>query len=199
MRVSPHKFLTVALVGSLAIVFVRCPSDPIEPPSPQYVDPEAEALAAGVPEIVPLRLIAKDLITQDVIAGRRSIWEAAALFRELNRLPPEPAKPSLFDPSLSIPADTEEEWLCRDVAVRVSAELCDEPERASAITGRLEAEFFAETFQHGAIRLPEPSSLTPVSELLEQARRRLTDARRQSDRGANGRTFEPRSIGSVLP
>jgi hypothetical protein len=35
---------------------------------------------------------------------------------------------------------------------------------------RLEAEFWEERFRHGEIRLPDPSSLTPVKELLDQAR-----------------------------
>lgn len=180
MRVSPHKFLAVALAGSLGIVFIRCPSDPLEPLSPQYIDPEAEALAASVPDIVPLRLAAKDLVTQDVIAGRRSVFEAAALFRELNRLPPEPVKPSLFDPSLSIPADMEEGWLCRQVVEHLRVELFDQPERVAALIARLEAEFFAELREHGTIRLPDAATLEPVAEVLRQAQERLAEQQRRT-------------------
>src|SRR5262245_16112611 len=78
MRASPRKFLAVAVVGSLAVVF-----------GPRFSEPEQSAPAPGaVAESSPvaLRLVAKQWITRAVIDGRLSLTEAAALSGEINRL-----------------------------------------------------------------------------------------------------------------
>jgi hypothetical protein len=175
MRRTPAKLLAVpSVVLVTALLVCRWP-EPGGPPPPAEADPEA---AAPVPDIVPLRLRAKDALSREVAAGRRSLVEAAALFRELNRLPPEPTKPSRVDPFLTIPADTEEGWLCRQVVEHVRVALHREPERAAAAVARLEAEFFAELQAHGTIRLPDPAALEPVHDLLERARARLAEKQR---------------------
>ena len=138
MKTPVNTFLALLLICTPLVMFVRCPPAPEQLTTDWPVD---EPLAAGFPEIVTLRTLAKDRIAEDVVAGRRTLLEAAALFRELNRLPPEPLKPSWIDPSLRIPADTEEGWLCRQVIERVRLELRREPDRAAAAVARLEAEF----------------------------------------------------------
>jgi hypothetical protein len=177
MRAAPRRFLAVALVVALPVAFCRRPPEP--DPATQPVI--GEAVGEAVPEVVGLRALAKGLLARAAAAGRRSLLEAASLFRELDRLPPEPAPPAGFDPTLRIPADTEAGRLCRQVVAAVRAELGDEPERAAAAVARLEAEFFAELRARGSIRLPDPSPGEPVEELLRQARARL--AEQQNGRG----------------
>jgi hypothetical protein len=165
MRVSPRKFLAVALVIALPVAFCRRtpgPDGPPEPPSPE--------LAAPAPETVPLRLVVKGQLAREVADGRRSLVEAAALFRALNRRPPARGQPPEIVTHVHIPMDTEAGWLCRQVAEHVGVALHEEPERAAAAVARLEAEFVAELRAHGAIRLPDPATLEPVEELLAQAR-----------------------------
>jgi hypothetical protein len=154
----------------LTALLVCRPPEPAAPLPPPDADPEAAALAAPWPDVVPLRLVAKLQIARAVADGRRSLWEAAALFRELNRLPPARGKPPEIVTHAHIPMDTEAGWLCRQVAEHVHGALREEPERAAAVVARLEAEFFAELRAHGAIRLPDPVSLEPVEHLLAQAR-----------------------------
>ena len=182
-RVTSFKFLALALaVGSLPVAFCRRPPEP---------DPADEPVISGkignaVPDVVPPRVVAKGLLARDAAAGRRSLFEAAALFRELDRLPPEPDPPPGFDPTLRIPADTEEGRQCRQVVAVVRAELGDEPDRAAAVA-RLEAEFFAELWAAGAVRLPAGAALESTDDLLRKARE-WTAARRDGDAG---RTASP--------
>jgi hypothetical protein len=175
MRTAPYKFLAVVIAIALPVAFCRRAPDPNQPAEP--LSPE---MAAAAPDTVVLRLAAKEQIAREVADGRRTLWVAAALFRELNRLPPEPAKPSRIVSPVNIPVDTEEGWLCRQVVEGVRVALHQEPERAAAVVARLEAEFFAELRRHGVIRLPEPSSLESVPELLAQARASLAEQQRRA-------------------
>jgi hypothetical protein len=176
MRAAPRKFLAAALTGSLAVVFIRCPTNPVE----QAVDQVDEALAEGLPETAMLRLVVKGQLAREVADGRRSLGEAAALFRELNRLPPQRGQPPEIVTPVHIPMDTEAGWLCRQVAEHVHVALHQEPERAAAVVARLEAKFFAELRAHGAIRLPDPATLEPVEELLQQARAWIAEQERRA-------------------
>src|SRR5262249_12093428 len=97
-----------------------------------------------------------------------------ALFRELNRLPPEPPALSLMDNTthpwaLRAPAHTEDERLCRQVIEYVAGLLRGESEeRAEAVVARLEAEYREELCRHGLIRLLVPPALPPARQLLEK-------------------------------
>jgi hypothetical protein len=167
-RVTSFKFLALALaVGSLPLAICRRPPEP--PAGPVVPAPATEAVA--------LRALAKGLLALDVAAGRRSLFEAMALVRELDRRPPAPARPAGLDPTLRIPADTEAGRLCRQVVAAVRAELGQEPDRAAEAVARLEAEFFQELRQRGAVRLPDPPPES-VEELLRQAWAALRRGRR---------------------
>jgi hypothetical protein len=169
MRVSPRKFLAVAIAVALPVVYCRHPAGPDEllPPG------EAEPPAPAWPDLLDAT-VARSLIARDAAAGRRTLLEAAALFRELNQLPPAVSAPAHADPNsppLTIPRDTEEARLCRQVILYAHFALRSvAPGREDAAVARLEAEFFAELRAHGAVRLPDPSALEPVEELLQQAR-----------------------------
>jgi hypothetical protein len=169
----PLILLTLALAGSAVSVVSRRAAEPdrLDPcPWDQVVEEQ-------VPEAVILRILAKQHLVREVAARRQPILEAAALFRELNRLPP--ALHPADHPSLA--GRSEEELLCRQVIAYVAEPDCNWPEAAAQATvARLEAELQEELRRHGAIRLPDPAGLPPGLELLEQARARMTEAERRA-------------------
>jgi hypothetical protein len=165
--------LAAALAVALPVAFCR-PAPDTGPPAGR----PSELLLDGWPEVVTLRAAAYEQIARDVADGQRSLFQAAGLFRALNRLPPTVDHPPADAPHLTIPTDTEAGWLCRQVVVWVPAALHAEPDRAAAVVARMTAAFFAELRAHGTVRLPDPASLEPVPELLEQARARRAEARR---------------------
>src|SRR5262245_38573901 len=136
MKRLPAKLVILPFAGLAALALVCRSPEPDRNPSPN-----AELMAEGVPETVLLRLVARGQVARDVIAGRRTLLEAAALFGELNRLPPELGQPPPIASPVNIPADTEAGWLCRQVVEHVCTELLEEPERAAAAMARLEADF----------------------------------------------------------
>jgi hypothetical protein len=160
--------LVLALVGltAVALVYGSYTGDDPDLPKP-------------FPETVLLRALVKVEIAQDVIAGRRTLLEAAALFGALNQLPPVP-KPIRIEPFPYFPVDSEDEWLCWQVLEHVRVVLQEDPDRAKVAAARLEGEFWEERSRHGEVRLPDPSSLTPIAELLQQARA----VKREADRTA---------------
>lgn len=117
---------------------------------------------------------AKLAIVREVIAGRRRLPEAAALFGELNRLPPavRDMPPDLdADPTIAIPKNTTTGRLCRQVVFWARAVARSEtPGRAAAVVARLEAEYRDAQDERGDVPLPDPASLEPVSELLDRGR-----------------------------
>ena len=170
VRVSPHKVLVGALVGAFVATFIV--------PAPRRDEPPvavSENLGDMVPTTMRLRLLAKRRIAYEAAASRRSLVEAAALFRELNRLPPAAPDLALGDwdeTLLRVPVRTDEERLCRQVVEWVYRVLRSEvsPESAAEAVERLEAEWQEVLRRHGAIRLPDSAVQPPVQELLEAAR-----------------------------
>ncbi len=184
MKRSIRVPVALGIVGALTAVLWLHPDGPAEDTLPA----SAEWPWAGLPETVVLRHLARQTLAREAAEGRRSLLEAAALFGALGRLPPEaaPVAPELgshFAPKLSapLPGDTEEELLCQQVIAHLNAALDGRPlgERQAAVD-RLEAQFREELRRHGGIRLPDPSSLTPVPELLEQVRQALPPPARQA-------------------
>jgi hypothetical protein len=139
---------------------------------------ECEVDAQPIPEIVALRIAAKYEIARDVIAGKLSLFQGAALFGALNQVPPQAPRLSSLgvrERSLGVPARTEEEQLCSQVANYVRLQLAEEPEQAEAALARLKGDFKQKLRTEGSIRLPDSSSLVSVQELFQQARADLTD------------------------
>jgi hypothetical protein len=173
MKVMPRKCLLGLVVIALVLTFWPVPSEP---------EPARSPLVTMVPVTqdivtVDLRSHAKLQIGREVAAGQRSLVEAAVLFRELNRLPPAAFDLTLLDgiPSaLRAPVSSDEDRLCRQVVECVHHVLWSEVSWEAAVeaVARLESEFRAAPREHGVIRLPDPSGLTPVQELLDAARAR---------------------------
>jgi hypothetical protein len=173
----PYCFLALAVAVTVAAVFAP------HSPEPEQSDTACavESVTAPVPETIALRGWAKDQIAREVAAGRRRLLDAAALYGELNRLPPV-ADFSLQDVDnspKSDPVGADAERLCRQVMTWVEQRVIREaPDQASPVMDRLEAELRAALQEQGGIRLPGRSSLPPMREVLEQARSRMTAAQR---------------------
>ena len=166
-------FLFLALSGIGAAVVGRRINEQARP----LPVPWDEDQATPVAETTTWRILAKQRIAREVTAGTRPLAEAAALFRELNRVPPALVAP-LVDPNS--PGHTEEERLCRQVISYVASpgRECSPTAAAAAVT-RLESELREELRRHGAVRLPEPAGLPSAAELLMQARLGMTEAERR--------------------
>lgn len=173
MYLPPRRYVALAFVAAAGLFFALRPRPP-EPDDPPDADPTEQ-----LSEVVHLRIQAKARIAREVIAGRRPLLEAAALFRELDRLPPVAEVQFGWIPvRLPFPTRTEEEKYCRSVAVWVwtwstnartpGDDSADE--RAAAAVARLVAEFENERGRCGAIRLPDSSALESAAALIERVR-----------------------------
>jgi hypothetical protein len=124
-----------------------------------------------VPDVIRRRILAKDLLVEELASGRRSLIETAALFRALDRVPPETTYATVPDPDppLRLTSPTEDEKYC-EVVIRVARNILrvSQPDRAEAVVAQLVAEFEAERCLNGTIRLPNPESLEPAHELLRR-------------------------------
>jgi hypothetical protein len=171
MKITPQKCLIGLVVIALLLVFWPARSEWERGQS------AAVTMMKAVPDTIVLRIHAKLQIAHEVADGRRSLVEAAALFRELNRLPPEAPELTLGDWEQSVlraPVSSDEDRLWRQVVECVDLVLRKEvsSECAEEVMARLEAEFRAAPRRHGVIRLPDASTLTPVRELMDAARAR---------------------------
>ncbi|MBO0700728.1 MAG: hypothetical protein J2P46_20190, partial [Zavarzinella sp.] len=155
------------------------------PDAPRAV-PGNEPLAGY--ETFVLRTLAKRQIAREAAAGQRPLPEAAALFGQLNRLPPR-----LDPPEHSVlPGPTEGERLCRQVVSYVGFPEPDwPPDAAGAGAARLTAELEVELALRGTVRLPDPAGLPPATALVDRIRAGLTDAQR--------RTLLPEPVGQFPP
>jgi hypothetical protein len=122
-------------------------------------------------ETIRLRLLAKDLLVKELLSGRLTLFEAAALFRELDAMPPRAVYSTSPDPDppIRLACPTEEERYCLRVITFARGALRNpRPGRAEIVTERLVVEFEAERCLVGAIRLPDPGSLEPIHGLLQR-------------------------------
>jgi hypothetical protein len=185
MKWTARILLAVTLAVSIVGAFVCRPPALPELPDGRKSEPGDGPVGDGLPEARFLRSFAKELIARDVIAGRRPPLEAAALFRELDRLPPRldemmPPPTGAFR-FLNLPELTEEERFCHQVIAQVGGAVAEEPQdRAAAVLARVEAALWAARGEGGAIRLPDPATLEPMAELLTRTRAALTAAQRQA-------------------
>jgi len=172
MRKLSRCFLAIIVAGSLAGTFMCRPTE-----VDQATMPLPDGAEDPAPETERLRIAVKEQITHDVFAGRRSLVEAAALFGELNRLPPAllDVADDHFSP-LPVVDRTAEEYLCRQVVSWADRTLTKEaPDRAEEFTGRLVAEYQELRRRSGAVRLPDPSTLESAMDLLRDVRTRVTE------------------------
>src|SRR5438270_13029427 len=119
MRPTPRNLLSATLAGFVVYALGRGPA-----PEPGGCAKPADAGAADWFPTSVLRCAAKDLIARDVAAGRMALLAAAALFRELNALPPrldcDAAMRYLgYGLTSRLPGRTPDELLCRQVLLRV--------------------------------------------------------------------------------
>jgi hypothetical protein len=157
-----QKSLAAALTGSMALVYFL----PRPAPAPTVVEP-----LEGWPEIARPRWVAKDKLASEAAAGRRPLLEAAAMFAALDRLPPAAfqADADALKP-LPIPVRTDAGRHCAQVIHHARVALKEDAVRLAAAEARLVAEFEDALLAHGAIRLPDESTLEPAEDLIRQAR-----------------------------
>jgi hypothetical protein len=159
MKLRMQPAILVASIAALVLTFTRFP-DQRPPPTPG-TGPIFE------PSPRMLRICAKELIIRAVIENRFSLPQAAALFREVNRMNPVSpnASATAGDEPMDGPPINEEELLCRNVIhyVRIRDQHPD-------LVARLEAEL-REWRRDGNSQLPDPVQLgeLPIS-LQGQAR-----------------------------
>jgi hypothetical protein len=140
----------VVLLVALAVVLPRTewerdPNSPEDLSAGPGEEQEAQAILKGLQR----RSAAKELIVRSLIEGRITLFEAAALFRDLNREYPELR-------FLDAPGDSEEEKLCRQVIRWVEAVL-GAPERAGRdASARFEEELRWHKQQNGKVILQTP-------------------------------------------
>jgi hypothetical protein len=108
-----------------------------------------EQLDAAGP-IIMHGLERKSEIARELIAGRLTLFEAAARFKAVNAARPANLPP-ILDP---YPGATYEERLCRQVIVFADTELEGSYDRAEFVA-RLEADLQEHLDRHGTVVLPE--------------------------------------------
>ncbi|MFO0810311.1 MAG: hypothetical protein U0746_16940 [Gemmataceae bacterium] len=175
---------TVVVAGTALVLAIRPWGSDDDTACPEPIPAEVQRMTS---DITFVRIAAKEIIANEVIQGRRTLFEAAALFKSLNQLPPSAQPPTNLDlAGLPIPTRTEEELLCWQVASCVQARFSSLRESRRAVA-RLAAEFRAEVQAHGTIRLPAPPVATDV--LIEQAQETAllmqTGARRSKPNAAS--------------
>jgi hypothetical protein len=173
MNVSPRPGTVLALAGAAAIAFA------LRLPTPDYGPvPESAAVAEEWYGPREVRILAKHVVAREAAAGTRSLVEAAALFRELDRLPPAAPDPSSVPPYRGW--RSEEERLCRQVMAFARQVLHDDPPARDRAEARLAGQLQEELRNPGAIRRPDPAELEPLAELLERARAEQPGARHRT-------------------
>jgi hypothetical protein len=182
MRRPPVKIfvLAVALGGVVTALTGLWSTEPDDAAPPDLPWADADGSPSSPGEVVWL---AKRLVARDVAIGRRSLLEAAALFRDLPKWSVSLATPFVEgrDWGQDLLAETEEERLCIRVIGFGRAVLWEQPDvaRLEAAQTRLEGEFWGAICEQGAIRLPDVSPAA-IEALLKQAR----DGLRTSTKGA---------------
>src|SRR5262249_23603605 len=97
------------------------------------------------------RITAKDQVADEVIAGRLTLVEAAARFRDLNAVPPDHPDPY----RTTYPGGSDREKLCRQVISWVASATGRAQAEARALVACLEAELEDLLGRHGTIELPK--------------------------------------------
>jgi hypothetical protein len=127
---------------------------------------------ASTAEVPIVRSVAKRRVTEDLIAHRRTLWEAAALFRQINSHPqttPACHLPELGAHPMTFVPRTDEERLVVQVINYVDMLYHENPRRQEEVL-RLEKTLLDQLRRKGAIPLPDSASLVSVEELFHEAR-----------------------------
>lgn len=132
-------WLALPVLVVAALVVVRRQSGECSSLSPGPSNSEVLHGGAGDPIIQEYvrRFQIKDQIVEDVRAGRRTLFEAAALFRRLDQRPPARIPHVEY---LDTPGDREDERYCRQVIRWVEAALEFEGNHDDGTVRRLRAE-----------------------------------------------------------
>jgi hypothetical protein len=174
--------LTVA--GLLAAVLGWRTDEATDVAPDSVVSPVAEAVSDAA-------------IVRDLVVGRHSLLEAAALFRALDRLPPAAPDiaPEMLDQLLDLPpaaSRSADERRCWQVIKWVRSDQTDGLPGREAAAARLEADLWERLRSPGGLRLPDADSLPPVEELFAQARDAYRATQRNANRGHSGGSRDDR-------
>jgi hypothetical protein len=101
-------------------------------------------------KIVSWSYVTKRSVTDELIARRLTLFEAAAVFHAVDRVRYPQGRPV----PIYFPGKTEEERLCRQVIASVDERLHNRPDR-EAVVARLEQELQEHLRRYGAVQLPE--------------------------------------------
>jgi hypothetical protein len=191
MNIATAKLVILAVVslvaGSLTVLLSETPPQRHEPLQPVFSDLNKKATN----DALSLRIVAKSRIARNVVAGRFSLLQAAALFGALNKVPAQSAKLSVLDTQasrLGIRPRADEERLCRQVIDYVASELTGDPDRQAIAVAHLEAVFMDEMHRQGAIQLPDACCLISVEQLLEEAGAELSEQQQGVTAGHENRS-----------
>jgi hypothetical protein len=178
MKPLPCLALTAALIAAGVVLIKRPTGEPAESAGAQQVDP---LVARPWPESMQLSPFAREMLVREVIDGRRTLLQAATLFRELHLWNGQPwDRPWVVLSGFRLPGGTPGERLCQQVEAWVRGTLDDNPERCDTVLTRLERELRDAPREHGEICLPDPASLESVEQLLADARDSLTELQRRN-------------------
>jgi len=131
----------------------ECDASPLTPVTDWLaprVSEDRRALDARLTEAVA-RSQRMDEVAGEVVAGRLSLLDGAARFRDFCRSAPDFAWDQF---RVGHPAASDDERFCRLLIDRAGGLLWEDPDRAEAVTVRLEAEL-EEHLSNGTLRLPE--------------------------------------------
>jgi hypothetical protein len=182
MRPTPRQLLTLALAAFIVYALARGPA----PQPDACAGPANGEGTADWYRMSLLRCTAKDLIARDVVAGRTSLLAAAALFRELNELPPRlncevPMRYLCYGLTSQMPGRTPDERLCRQVLLRVEDFLNEErPGCVEHAFAAVTAEYRDALRRHGRVCVPPPRDPGAVDAWLRRAREATRRASREA-------------------
>lgn len=178
MKPLPCLALTASLIAAGVVLIKQSTGDPAESADSEPVD---TVVAQPWPESMQLSPFARASLAHEVIDGRRTLREAATLFRELHlRNGQRWDRPWALFVGLRLPGRTPGERLCQQVEARVRCALGDDHERCDAVLTRLEKELRDAPREQGEICLPDPAGLDSVEQLLAQARDSLKEHQRRN-------------------
>jgi hypothetical protein len=161
MRSLCYRNWQAGVLGVLAVGLVWVACRPASEDNPAVrkggvLEPEfgeelrrAEQLQA-LQKVVWWGYVTKLRLTDELLARRLTLFEAAAGFRAVDRVRSRQARPV---PSF-FPGKTDEERLCRRVIASADERLHDRPDR-EAVVARLELELQEHLRRYGAVQLPE--------------------------------------------